>query len=319
MPDYWLPSRRLFTETLLGMMRMTTPHGCEPYVWAHLPTPPRGSAPRTPDAYRKGVAYVDDNGNYHVMIGNSRTMWTSHCDTADDKPTQVNFKWDGDWLYTDGRSILGADDKTGCTIMTMMIRAGVPGHYVFFAGEEVGCIGSKALAEEEIEVGQYDHCVSFDRRGTNSIITHQCGSRTASDLWALDLAGRLAVVDNNLRYEPDPTGVFTDSREFADLIPECTNLSVGYLNQHTARERQDVKFAYDLCIAMIKLVRDGEGLPLPQRELNAKDEDEDNWDYDYKTEAKRWRRLSDPDFLTENEWKACADGMIHQKEDDYGS
>jgi hypothetical protein len=126
--------------------------------------------------------------------------------------------------------------------MTMMIRAGVPGHYVFFAGEEVGCIGSKALAEEEIEIGQYDHCVSFDRRGTNSIITHQCGSRTASDLWALDLAGRLAVVDNNLRYEPDPTGVFTDSREFADLIPECTNLSVGYLNQHTARERQDVKF-----------------------------------------------------------------------------
>jgi len=38
--------------------------------------------------------------------------------------------------------------------------------------------------------------------------------------------------------------------EFADIIPECTNLSVGYFDQHSVKERQDIKFLEDLANAL---------------------------------------------------------------------
>jgi hypothetical protein len=34
----------------------------------------------------------------------------------------------------------------------------------------------------------------------------------------------------------DPTGVYTDTAEFFDIVPNCTNVSVGYENEHTKRE-----------------------------------------------------------------------------------
>lgn len=306
----WIPSKRLFTETFLNMCRMTTPHGYEPYVWAFLPMPPKGAAPGSDPAYRNAEQWIDSSGNWHVWIPypngytGPRIMWASHCDTADSTPTQVNFVWKEGFVMTDGLSILGADDKTGVTIMCMMIRAGVYGHYVFFAGEEVGCLGSGDLADK-CNPGSYDVCISFDRKGYDSIITHQTGIRTASDEWAAELARRLHCMDDSLNYRPDSTGVFTDSREFKDKIRECTNLSVGYFSQHTHAERQDIGFAYDLCIAMIKLCLEGEGIPTAVRDPLIDDElDGYEW--------LRWK-AKDPDFITEEEWKRKA---LESLEDD---
>ena len=31
-----------------------------------------------------------------------------------------------------------------------------------------------------------------------------------------------------LLYATDPTGIFTDTANFVDIIPECTNISCGY-------------------------------------------------------------------------------------------
>ena len=63
-----------------------------------------------------------------------------------------------------------------------------------------------------------------------------------------------------LPYIKDPTGSFTDSYSFFDSVPECINLSVGYYNQHSKQESQDITFLEDLidaCIAM-----DWEALPV---------------------------------------------------------
>lgn len=310
----WFPSKRLFSETFINMCRMTTPHGYESYVWAFLPVPPKGAAPSCHPSYRKAEQWIDEHGNWHVWIpyppdySGPSIMWTSHCDTADNRPTQVNFVWQHGFVMTDGKSILGADDKTGVTIMCMMIRAGVYGHYVFFAGEEVGCLGSKDLAKE-CQRGVYDVCISFDRKGYDSIITHQCGIRTASDEWATELSRRLNAVDDSLHYKPDSTGVFTDSREFKDKIAECTNLSVGYFSQHTCAEKQDIGFAYDLCIAMIKLCLCNDGIPAPVRDPLIDDDDDLNG-YSWL----RWK-AKDPDFITEEEWKRKAfDNLEDDKE-----
>jgi hypothetical protein len=199
-------------------------------------------------------------------------------------------------LHTDGSSILGADDKVGVCIMIMMIKAGVPGTYVFFAGEEVGCVGSKDFSKS-VEFGEYSCCISLDRYGYTDIITHQCGTRTASDEWALELAERIFEHSNGvIDMTPSDRGVFTDSREFKDKIPECTNLSVGYFGQHTKAEKTDTMFAYLLCCALIDMCQNGMGVPEPKRNLTDEDDDEYNW----------YSRLKfnkiDPDFLTEKEW-----------------
>jgi len=41
-------------------------------------------------------------------------------------------------------------------------------------------------------------------------------------------------------YSPDSTGVYTDTAEFVDYIPECTNISVGYYNEHSDKEYLDI-------------------------------------------------------------------------------
>lgn len=306
----WIPTYRKFKDTLTAMCRMTSPHGCESYVWPHLPSPPYGSAPRTAALYKDGSTQIDSDGNYIVKIPgetNVKVMWTAHCDTADNHPTLVNMKMRNDMLRTDGKSILGADDKVGCTIMAMMIRAGCPGTYVFFQGEEVGCVGSSAMADRT-PVLEYDCCISLDRKGYQSVITHQTGTRCASDGWAQMLAQEIKTSSNDtIDLAPDPTGVFTDSREFADLIPECTNLSVGYFDQHSHSERTNVAFGYGLCLSLIDVVRRN-AVPAPIRDiLNTTD---DAYDINAWLKNRRKRHsIVDPDFLTENEWRDWRDAL----------
>ena len=49
----------------------------------------------------------------------------------------------------------------------------------------------------------------------------------------------------------DPTGVFTDSYNFVDYVPECTNVSVGYFNEHTHDEIQNMTYLERLAKACV--------------------------------------------------------------------
>lgn len=272
----WTPSYSLFKTTLMNMCRMTTPAGHESFTWAQLPIVPYGAAPGAGAGYKDGMSYIDEDSNYIVIIPGKgdRILWASHCDTADDEPTFVHLKVEGEMLSTDGNSILGADDKVGCAIMAMMIRAGVPGTYAFFAGEEIGCVGSKAAALRTAD-GEFDAVISLDRKGYTSVITHQLGRRCCSDAWAKDLGARIQEHSRGVvRLSPDSTGVYTDSREFATKIRECTNLSVGYFDQHCKTEHANMEFAYELCCALIRIGL-GVGIPDPVRSLEDQDEEED--------------------------------------------
>lgn len=226
----------------------------------------------------------DEFGNYFVNIAKedgsfSDTMFTSHLDTIDSGPYRsdkiwdtvsrsmipnpefdsekfndkgINHVFDGDFIKTDGTTNLGADDKAGTTIMINLINENVPGLYYFFVGEESGCIGSSALSRVFKTKGfqEINRCISFDRRGYDSIITHQ-GGNSASDTFANELSNRLN--EFGFWYKPDPTGIYTDSAEFVDVIPECTNISVGYFSEHTKTERQDIEFLELLTIVATKI------------------------------------------------------------------
>jgi hypothetical protein len=131
--------------------------------------------------------------------------------------------------------------------MMGMIEQGIEGVYVVHAAEEVGCIGSAALVKSNpYWLTHIDAVISFDRYGDNSVITHQMGLRTASDDFAKSFADALDMP----QLAADTHGSYTDSNEYANVVPECTNISVGYYGQHGVNETQDLEYADLLMYAL---------------------------------------------------------------------
>lgn len=230
-------------STFLSLVTKTYPHGHEEEVLQFLPELDK-----------------DKFDNYYKIIpGDDTTMFTAHLDTADRKQLVTSLvstiDVDGDEsIFSDGNSILGADDKAGVAVMLYMMHHKVPGLYYFFLGEEVGGIGSNLLS------GEYDkfdylknikRCVSFDRRKTISVITSQLGRQCCSDVFAEALCKEYN--SNGLGLSPDPGGIYTDSASFIDDIPECTNISVGYNHEHTTKEIQNISYLDRLAKASIKV------------------------------------------------------------------
>lgn len=198
---------------------------------------------------------MDRQGNWLLTVGQSpKTLFSCHVDTAhstnEKEPIQtVSINMTRTTAYKkDGRP-LGADNAVGIWIMLNMIHAQVPGLYIFHYGEERGGVGSSFIASETPEVlKNISRAIAFDRRGLSDVITHQSGIRCCSDLFADTLAAKLG-----LKYRADDTGSFTDTANYTHLIPECTNISAGYYDEHTGRETLDLGHAEYLCNRAIKL------------------------------------------------------------------
>ena len=190
----------------------------------------------------KGFTSVDGAGNLHVdnRIAGSRTLFIAHVDTVHRETGANKIRKTKTMWYAEGAP-LGADDGAGCAMLMHLIHADVKGYYVFSQGEECGGIGAKFLeSTHKSLLGQFDRAIAFDRRGTDSVISHQGWSRCASDTFCQALADALNLHDENLMYAPDDTGVYTDTAEFTDIIPECTNISVGYDHEHSQQESLNI-------------------------------------------------------------------------------
>jgi hypothetical protein len=216
----------------LQLIEYTNPHGSEKELLPYLPP-----------------LAEDEHGNFFCVIGEETpvTMFTAHLDTACREHRKINheiFSKDGEiFVKTDGKTLLGADDKAGIALLCYMIEKQIPGLYYFFIGEEVGCIGSKRLQENFLQSPLLDgirQCISFDRKGKTSIITEMGGEVCCSDEYATAVQGEFAKT--GLFMEPDPTGVWTDSGCFIGLIPNCTNISIGYESAHSGYETQNLTF-----------------------------------------------------------------------------
>ncbi len=254
-------------ETFLRLTSRTYPYGSEQELFDLLPE----------------YLDFDEFGNRYIQIGDKvSTMFTSHLDTATSQKCEVNHVIDGKICKTDGTSILGADDKAGVTIMLWMIWNKIPGLYYFFLGEEVGCVGSKALATKlkSQKIEGITKVISFDRRGHDSVITYQASSRCCSETFAQALADQLNAKNTLFKYKPDPTGIWTDSAQFVKIYPECTNISVGYKNEHTSHESQDLDHLEQLADAC--LLVDWESLPVERDPIVVDYRSRwDDWDYGY--------------------------------------
>lgn len=231
---------------LYNLLIHATPFGSEHTLLRYMP---------------KGY-YKDKFGNIIYRIGNKkdhRIMFSCHMDTVHRQPDKLKLLIGDSYVFAtdleEAPSILGADDKLGMYIMIKMMEKKIPGIYVFHLGEECGGKGSSFIQKETPElVAGLDYCVAFDRKDYTNIITHQRSLRCCSENFAVALAKELNNKDSfppYITWKPDPTGSFTDSANYTSLIPECTNLSVGYFNQHTTSEHFDWFYLEQLLIPAV--------------------------------------------------------------------
>lgn len=191
---------------------------------------------------------IDGAGNVHFdrRINGERSLFCCHSDSVAHRGGHNIIKHDGCFWRACG-DVLGADDGAGIALMAHMLSQGVSGYFILFRGEEVGGLGSKWLVDNMPDLLiQFDRAIAFDRAGYYDVITHQAGVRCCSDEFADALAQQLSFEDSGLMFMPSDGGVYTDTAEFTALIPECTNLSIGYFQQHTTDEHQDVEFLRSL-------------------------------------------------------------------------
>ena len=246
-------------STLYYLLQKVRHHGTEESTFFEL-------------GFSKEQAYYNELGKFmfgYVSIGESRTMFTSHLDTVENYRSGVSKK-----IYLDPVTnqvfahdkVLGADDGAGVALLCHMIENKVAGHYFFFAGEEIGGIGSSYLAENfetlfpELEL---DRAIAFDRKGTSDVIVEQfCGGCCSED-FALELCSELGT-----EFCP-AVGTFTDTANFVEFIPECTNVSIGYYNEHSKKEYLDLKYLQELSEKVCKI--DWEALPTVRNPLAKKE------------------------------------------------
>ena len=177
---------------------------------------------------------TDQVGNYYLKLGSSTTAFSCHVDTmhAEEGIQRVCVAYTSGIAYADDSSCLGADNAVGVWLLLELIKANVPGLYLFHRGEECGGIGSKHIVTLTPHlVDGIERMVAFDRKGDTDVITHQSGVQTASMVFAEALASHLGG-----NYTPSSEGVYTDTLEYEHLINDCTNVSCGYNFEHTPDE-----------------------------------------------------------------------------------
>lgn len=206
-----------------------------------------------------GCYVVGRQDNLTCRVGESpTTLFSCHMDTVGDVNVSTGacktLTYDPvmQIISLDKASIggsLGADDGAGIWLMLEMIKAGINGEYIFHVGEEVGCIGSRAMvAKERTYLKQFDAAVAFDRPDNTEVIVTQGGMRCASDKYGEALAKQLGM-----DYAISHKGVLTDTKMYRGIIPECVNIGVGYNSQHGREEYQDYDHLLKLRDALIKV------------------------------------------------------------------
>jgi hypothetical protein len=236
-----------FKEIFLKLTEYTIPYGHEDKI-----------IPYINDIISKyGHNLKKDNiGNYYVIVGNSKTLFTTHLDTYSVKYEKVNHIIDNDWIKTDKSTILGGDNKNGTTILLYLISKNIPGTYYFFIGEEPilsgGIYGSRSLFQKNPNfLKKYNKAIAFDRKQTGSIVTRQLARQCCSNEFADYLISEFKK--NGLNFQKDSNAYYTDTASFLDIIPEITNISAGGWGEHTNNEKTLITYVESVALAASKI------------------------------------------------------------------
>lgn len=189
-------------------------------------------------AYGKGKI-VRKKGEYLVAVG-SKIGLVAHLDVFGDKPPQ-EIVYNKNYM-TAINSILGADDRTGVFIILKMLQIGFRPTIIFTHDEEKGTIGATKFTKDFEDIG-VNYLIQLDRRGSGVVF-----------------------YDNDNQEFLNYVLSFRDKEEYGSysdisvLCPNCgvsgCNLGVGYYNEHTVGEYQDLNILSDTLDVVIKMLQD---------------------------------------------------------------
>jgi len=226
---------------LLKMLEYNTPYENEEHMFQFLP---------------KG-GFFDKKGNYFFITDeNSKTLFCCHIDTVGRSKKKVEPIYENGWIRVGNKDAycLGGDDRCGMLCLLTLIENKVPGTYIFHIGEEKGLIGARYI-EKNYDLSKFERAIEFDRKGENSVIIEMGITKTCSDDFAEALCKELGM-----NFKSDDGGVSTDVKVYEDKIPECTNISVGYRNEHSTNEVINADFLINGLLPIIIKI-DWEKLP----------------------------------------------------------
>ena len=190
------------------------------------------------------VIYTKD---YIVAVGEIPIALVAHLDTVFKFPVEDLYydREKGIMWSPDG---LGADDRAGVYAIIQIIRAGYRPSIILTTDEEKGGLGAAALAEEECPIPDLKYMIQLDRRGTNDCVFYDCYNPIF-----IEYVESFGFIEHYGSYS-----------DISFLMPEwkrCgVNLSVGYMNEHSACETLHVP---SLCatINKVKLMLSEESIP----------------------------------------------------------
>jgi len=179
----------------------------------------------------------DEHGNILITKGVSATYpcLASHIDQVQEDHSKdfrvfehgdICFGYSAKSMAQQG---LGADDKNGIFICLECLRKYDVLKVAFFAGEEIGCIGSSA-----VDLTFFKDCrfiVEPDRMNGNDLIT----SMSVGDVCSDEFIKAIGAEDFGYVEE---VGSITDVGELVErgVGISCLNLSCGYYHAHTSGE-----------------------------------------------------------------------------------
>lgn len=193
---------------------------------------------RTVDTERF-VIHRDDRAGWTAIISKDDVIKPAlcvHTDTVQNIHPESILKVGDVWRNADMTKLLGADDRAGCYIVKeLLTRDDARYNYLIFDKEEVGCIGSSNYAREDIAVliNDVTSCyIGLDRMG---VMEHA--------LYGYESNAFLDAIAEGAEYWKEEIGSITDASNLAGTFDRCcTNLSVGYDNEHTRFETLNLSY-----------------------------------------------------------------------------
>lgn len=141
--------------------------------------------------------------------------------------------------------ILGADDRAGVAIILNLLKEVgnykevPPLKFIFTVGEEKGQYGAKSIDPDFFEDVSFG--ISLDRRNCHDIVYKSGNQYYATHEFAKQIAGVSSRIFNKENRFVPCEGSKSDLSVWSekDTRP-CVNLSVGYFDEHTDKERLDL-------------------------------------------------------------------------------
>ena len=203
--------------------------------------------------YSKDYKKVEIQPNYILARGEIPICLIAHLDTVF-KKLPVDFD---EYIYDNTKKILwypggaGFDDRAGIYAIIQILEKGFKPHIIFTNGEESGGIGSNDLIKK-YKKSPFQDCkllIQLDRANEKDMVFYNC-----DNIDLINYIEKFGFIED--------WGTFTDISILAPVWEiGAVNLSIGYLDEHTEKERLNCNWCDNTIQKVINILKSYKKMP----------------------------------------------------------